>query len=147
MDKALADPEAVRLERIRGRQARVLDERALAEAAIAARGYRNAPKSGRMNKTEAAYAEQLENLRIGGYLRWWKYGTLSLRLADRTWYRPDFLVEARGGQLEIHEVKGHWEDDARVKFKVAAELYPMFRFFAVRREGSAFVVIETLNPH
>jgi hypothetical protein len=26
------------------------------------------------------------------------------------------------GQLQAHEVKGHWEDDARVKIKVAASL-------------------------
>ena len=34
------------------------------------------------------------------------------------------------GTMEIHETKGHWEDDARVKIKVAATLFP-FRFFAI----------------
>ena len=37
------------------------------------------------------------------------------------------------GQLEAHEVKGFWEDDAKVKIKVAAELYP-FSFVAVTKK-------------
>ena len=32
----------------------------------------------------------------------------------------------------LHEVKGHWEDDARVKIKVAATQHPWFRFLAVK---------------
>ena len=35
------------------------------------------------------------------------------------------------GTLECHEVKGHWEDDARVKIKCAAEKFP-FRFVAMK---------------
>ena len=35
------------------------------------------------------------------------------------------------GALEMHEVKGHWMEDARVKMKVAADMYP-FRFIAVQ---------------
>jgi len=31
----------------------------------------------------------------------------------------------------MHEVKGFWQDDARVKIKVAADMYP-FRFIAVK---------------
>lgn len=37
--------------------------------------------------------------------------------------------------LEIHETKGHWEDDARVKIKVAAEALPIFRFVALKRRS------------
>jgi hypothetical protein len=35
------------------------------------------------------------------------------------------------GSLECIEVKGYWMDDARVKIKVAAEMYP-FRFVAAK---------------
>ena len=35
------------------------------------------------------------------------------------------------GVIECHEVKGFWQDDARAKIKVAADMYP-FRFLAVR---------------
>ena len=33
--------------------------------------------------------------------------------------------------MEMHEVKGFWQDDARAKIKIAAGQYP-FRFIAVR---------------
>lgn len=35
------------------------------------------------------------------------------------------------GALEAHEVKGFWEDDARAKIKIAADMYPI-RFIAVQ---------------
>jgi hypothetical protein len=38
-------------------------------------------------------------------------------------------------EIEIHETKGFWEEDARIKFKVAAATYP-FRFIGVTRETS-----------
>jgi len=41
------------------------------------------------------------------------------------------VIRADGG-IELHEVKGHWEDDARVKIKVAATQHPWFRFLAVK---------------
>jgi len=84
-----------------------------------------------MNKTEAAYAARLELLRRDGEIIWWSYEAIKLRLADNTYYTPDFDVMRADGLLEIHEVKGHWEDDARVKIKVAAEQFP-FRFLAVQ---------------
>ncbi|MCA8130176.1 DUF1064 domain-containing protein [Burkholderia multivorans] len=88
--------------------------------------------AGRMNKTEAAYAEQLAARAHVGEILEFKFESLKLRLADRTWYTPDFAVVLSDGAREIHEVKGHWTDDARVKIKVAAELYPYFCFIAVR---------------
>jgi hypothetical protein len=49
------------------------------------------------------------------------------------------------GSLECHEVKGFWADDARVKIKVAAEMYP-FRFIAImklpKRDGGGFSIEE-----
>lgn len=87
-------------------------------------------KPGTMNKTEAAYAAHLDEQKAAGLILWWKFEALKLRLADNTFYTPDFAVLARSGVMEVHEVKGRWEDDARVKIKVAAELYP-FRFIAV----------------
>lgn len=87
-----------------------------------------------MNKTEAAYAQHLHALQLAGKVKGWKFESLTLRLADATRYTPDFLVELFVGPLELHEVKGFWRDDARVKFKVAAELFPMFAFVEVKRK-------------
>lgn len=87
--------------------------------------------TGTMNKTEAAYSEHLEAKRIAGAVLWFAFEPIKLRLADNTFYSPDFGVIAADGVLEMHEVKGFWADDARVKIKVAADRFP-FRFVAAR---------------
>ncbi|MFA5633486.1 MAG: DUF1064 domain-containing protein [Porticoccaceae bacterium] len=88
-------------------------------------------KAGSMNRTEASYAQLLEARKIAGEIAWYRYEGLKLRLADNTFYTPDFAVMLADGALECHEVKGFWTDDARVKIKVAADQYPM-RFIAVK---------------
>ena len=91
-------------------------------------------KTGAMNKTEAAYEAHLALLQHAGEIQWRKFEGLKLRLADNTFYTPDFAVMAADGVIECHEVKGFWQDDARAKIKVAADLYP-FRFLAVRAKA------------
>lgn len=86
-----------------------------------------------MNGLEAAYAGILEASLRAGEIVFYKFEALKLRLADKTFYTPDFLVQHRDGSLELVECKGFWRDDARVKIKVAAELFPCFRFTAVQR--------------
>ena len=88
-------------------------------------------KAGERNKTEQAYENLLEAMRISGDVLWYKFEGMKLRLADNTFYTPDFAVMLSSGQIEMHEVKGFWQDDARVKIKIAAELYP-FRFVAAK---------------
>lgn len=87
-------------------------------------------KTGEMNKTEARYGGHLESIK-GTVVAWYKFEAVKLRLADNTFYTPDFAVMLLDGTMEMHEVKGFWEDDARVKIKVAASLYP-FRFKALK---------------
>src|SRR5262249_40067213 len=91
-------------------------------------------KPGEMNKTEAQYAAHLHGMQCASEIIWFKFEAIKLRLADNTFYSPDFLVLNAGHEIEVHEVKGFWEDDARVKIKVAAALYP-FRFMAVRAKA------------
>ncbi len=90
-------------------------------------------KTGAMNQTEAAYAKDLEDLLMIGEIAWYRFEGLKLRLADSTFYTPDFAVMRADGLMECHEVKGRWLDDARVKIKVAAEMYP-FRFLAIQKK-------------
>jgi hypothetical protein len=87
-------------------------------------------KTGVMNKTEQAYAEHLELLRRDGFIEWFKFEGLKLRLADNCFYTPDFFVMDADKTLCAHEVKGYWQDDARAKIKIAADMYP-FKFVAV----------------
>ena len=89
-------------------------------------------KVGQMNRTEAEYAALLEQMRRAGTVAWFKFEGVKLRLADNTFYTPDFAVMLSGGRMQMHEVKGHWQDDAKVKIKVAADLYP-FEFIALRK--------------
>lgn len=88
-------------------------------------------KAGHMNQAEANYAAHLERLRLSGDVDWFRFEGVKLRLADSTFYTPDFAVMNADGVMEMHEVKGFWTDDARVKIKVAADQYP-FRFIAFK---------------
>lgn len=56
-------------------------------------------------------------------------------------YTPDFFVMLASGALEAHEVKGFWQDDARVKIKCAADIYPL-RFFAVKKSKMGWLIEE-----
>ena len=98
-------------------------------------------KAGQMNKTEEAYAQTLELRKRAGEIAWYKFEGRKIRLADNTFYTPDFAVMKTNGLMECHEVKGQWLDDARAKIKIAAEMYP-FQFIAIRkalkREGGGW---------
>jgi hypothetical protein len=87
-----------------------------------------------MNRLEAAYAEYLEALRLEGQVSAWRFDVVKLRLADKTFLTPDFFVVLADGLCEFHETKGFMEEDANVKLKVAAELYPWFAFRLVTRK-------------
>lgn len=82
-------------------------------------------------------------LQHAGEILWHRFEDIKLRLANNTFYTPDFDVLAADGVMELHEVKGFWQDDARVKIKIAADQYP-FRFIAVRvrpkKDGGGWAV-------
>ena len=91
--------------------------------------------AGVMNKTESAYAKYLAILKMAGEVEWYEFEGIKFRLADNTFYTPDFAVMRADCSIEIHEVKGFWADDAKVKIKVAAEKYPIFKFIGVTQEA------------
>lgn len=86
----------------------------------------------RMNKLEAAYERHLYGLLSAGEVLWYRFEPMRLRLANGAYFKPDFAVKFRDGSLEFHETKGFWREAARVRIKVAAELFP-FKFVAVRK--------------
>lgn len=93
--------------------------------------------AGVMNKTEEAYAAHLEQLKQAGQVLWYKFEGIKLRLANKTFYTVDFFVMPGSRELEAHEVKGFWTDDARVKIKVAADMYPVFKFVAIKKAAKS----------
>lgn len=89
-------------------------------------------KAGEMNATEKWYANILYERKLAGEVLWYGFDCINLRLSKGAHYRPDFFVLTSTFELQVHETKGHWQDDALVKIKVAAEMYP-FIFFAIRK--------------
>jgi hypothetical protein len=105
------------------------------------RYFRGRARPGEMNKLEAEYAARLKNLAHTGEIAWWAFEPIKLKLARLTTYTPDFLVMRADGLLECHETKGFWQDDARAKIKIAAELFP-FRFIAITKKRGEWVFEE-----
>jgi hypothetical protein len=105
------------------------------------RALRKAP--GEMNKTEEAYSKHLDLQVKAGLLISHQFDALKLRLADKTFYTPDFFVVNARYLIEIHEVKGFWEEDARIKIKVAAALFPfVFKAAVWDRKTKQWVIEE-----
>ncbi|MEI5998256.1 DUF1064 domain-containing protein [Paraburkholderia bengalensis] len=97
---------------------------------------------GKMNKSEAAYAAHLESQKHAGQILWYRFEGIKLRLADNTFFTPDFAVIVASGALELHEFKGFMEDDANVKLKAAASQYPFVIRLVRKGKGGAFDVRE-----
>jgi hypothetical protein len=91
------------------------------------------PKN-RMNKTEAAYAELLEQRRRIGQILDFKFHPMNVRLASHTFYEVDFLVITSDLVLEIHEVKGGYTTEkGGMKIKLCADALPWIRILKVSR--------------
>lgn len=90
-----------------------------------------------LNRLEARYAQELELMKRAGVIIDYKIHPFGLRLADKTFYHPDFML-VFPDRFEIHETKGFLRDDANVKIKVAAAQFPWMKFKMVfwdKREG------------
>jgi hypothetical protein len=92
---------------------------------------------GVMNRLEADYAAHLDARQDVGEILRWRFEPVKLRLADKTYYSPDFLVIRDDLSVELHEVKGFMREDAAIKLKVAAEQFAFFRFMLATRKRKA----------
>lgn len=100
--------------------------------------------AGKMNQTEAAFAEELELRKRCGEIIAWAFESVKFKIADdRCWFTTDFMVVESNTERGILfvDVKGGGpvEEDALVKIKVAATTYPMFRFAFATRAGGGWV--------
>lgn len=108
---------------------------------------RHKPTPGQMNKTETRYLEHVLDpaIRAGKYTSA-RFEAIKLRLADRTFYTPDFkVINAETGHIEIHEIKGGYiTEDGRMKWKIAAEQFPEFRWLLIQQKKATgpFEVID-----
>jgi hypothetical protein len=55
---------------------------------------------------------------------WW-YERFTFKLADDCRYTPDFVIQDLDGSLRAEETKGFWRDDAKVKVRVFATMFPI----------------------
>lgn len=101
--------------------------------------------TGTMNKLETAYDAHLRARTEAGEVLWHKFEGVKLRLADNTFYTPDFIVMTGDRSIEAHEIKGFMMEDANVKIKVAASIYP-FAFKIVRanakKNGGGWSIVQ-----
>ena len=97
------------------------------------------------SKWEASYAGKLDLEQRAGIIKQWWYEPFSLWLPGKVRYKPDFLVEYQQDMedlvchmpLNIVEVKGGWTKNGRedrdgvTRLKIAAALFPCFRWLKV----------------
>lgn len=96
-------------------------------------------RPGVMNGTERAYSLLLSRRRDAGEISEYFFEDIKLKLGKACFYTPDFMVIRTDGRIEMHEVKGFWMDDARVKIKAAADKFP-FVFIAAKQKGKNFEI-------
>lgn len=107
-----------------------------------------------MNGAEARFAAHLEALKLSGSIQSYRFQPLTLKLAKDTRYTPDFLVLENSLEYTCYEVKGatkkkdksgtwtgewtYWaEEDAKVKVRVAAQVFPEMRFVIAYQPAKA----------
>lgn len=109
---------------------------------------------GAMNKTEARFDGYLRALLHAGRIADYRFEAMKFRLADNTYYIPDFMVVTLDGYFRMIDVKGrtkskhtgkesYWcEEDAKIKIKVIADQLPWFSFAVAWESKEAGWTIE-----
>lgn len=103
-----------------------------------AKGRLPVPKG--LNKTEQAYADHLQQFYLARNILWWGFEAMTFKLAHDTRYTPDFIVLMADATIRCVDTKGarlnrstgtttyYAEEDSKIKIKVAAKLFPFFRW-------------------
>lgn len=102
----------------------------------------------RLNKTEAAFSLWLREHKPEAIVL---EQAIALRLGNGVRFTVDFVTvefaAAGGGRvLTAYETKGFLRDDAAVKLKVAASLYPWMRFVLVSRRRDGTWSMQEVQP-
>ena len=109
------------------------------------------PRERSMNKTEAEYATYLQGEKEAGRIVAFWFEAWKIRIADNCTWLPDFVVIDCDGYVEWQDTKAWWKkanklgitDDAVVKMKAVAELYPQIKVVATWKQDG--VKINTVN--
>ncbi len=98
-----------------------------------------------MNSWEKQYAGWLATMQAGGEVLWWAFEPIRVRLADNSFFKPDFLVVWHDGEITADEIKGVEREAAIVRWKVAAGLIPWVTFRMLTKEGSGWKVTRKIS--
>lgn len=117
------------------------------------KGVRQPHVRGEMNGLERRFqAEYVDPLKLAKVLVDAHFEAMTFRLAKKTHYTPDFDLVFASGLLAFVECKAGWStgkagytDDARVKIKVVAEMYPHFAFVSAVHDRKAGWRFECFN--
>lgn len=85
---------------------------------------------GRMNRYERKVFDRIQVGCYNGRYSTCKFEGINLRLADKTYYKPDIDVWDLNDRLFFVEVKGPFKrEDSMIKLKMAAEQFPLCQFW------------------
>ena len=90
---------------------------------------------GTMNRAEARYAQHLEARRLAGEVVWFKYESVTIKLAPDCRWTADFAVMLADGLVELHDFKGFMEAHTAIKIKIAADTFPFPVVVITERKG------------
>jgi len=91
-----------------------------------------------LNKTERARLDYLRMLKMPHLM----IQSVTLKLAFDCRLTPDFSYIDENGRMTLEDVKGFQREDALIKMKVAARLFPFFRFVIVKKIKSGWDIFE-----
>lgn len=95
----------------------------------------------KLNKTERAYLAYLRAIHPDA---WIGVQNITLKLAFDCRLTPDFVIVYEDGSIEMVDVKGFQREDALIKMKIAARLFPWATFTIASRSdvGWSYKVIK-----
>jgi len=89
----------------------------------------------KLNKLERDYLAYLRALEFP----WIGIQNVTLKLAHDCRLTVDFVVRDHVGQLTFTDVKGFQREDALIKMKIAARMFPFWLFQIVKRQHGRWV--------
>lgn len=96
--------------------------------------YAETTDESKLNKTERAYLAFL--LRLDDV--WVGVQNLTFKLANDCRFTPDFSAIDARGKMRCIDVKGFQREDALIKIKVAARMFPFVLFVIVKKNGTGW---------
>ncbi|MED5545685.1 MAG: DUF1064 domain-containing protein [Pseudomonadota bacterium] len=102
--------------------------------------------SGEMNQTEAKFDAHLATLKLAGEVLWYEFEAIKLKLAPKTFLSVDFAVlpadTMRLTMIDVKGAKAIVQEDAAVKMRVAASMFPFTFQYAFPIKGGGWQIEE-----